>query len=303
MKHLSELLDLAKEQETMSLAVAAAEDAHVLHAVSEAAKASLINPILVGDVEKIKAIAAENSYDISSFKLVEGSSFEDSAEKAVKLVSSGEADFIMKGLCDTAIILRAVLNKDWGLRTGNLISHVMLYEVPSYHKLFILSDGGMNIAPDLEQKQQIIENAVTVSKSFGNEQVKVACLAAKEKVNEKMQATVDAAELQKRCEQGVFEDGVIVEGPMALDLAFSKEAAVIKKYESKISGDIDVLLFPNIEMGNGVGKALSYLANGSSAGVVMGASVPIVLVSRADDYETKLKSIALGSVIAAYVKK
>ncbi len=302
MRHLKDLQELAKKQETMTLAVAAAEDAHVLHAVIEAAKMDIVNPILVGDESKIKEIAAEHSYDISSYRIVQGDSLQDSAEKAVKLVSGGEADFLMKGLCDTSIIMRAALNKEWGLRTGNLISHVMVYDVPTYHKLIVNTDGGMNIAPTLEQKVQIIKNGVIVAKSLGVEEVKVACLAAKEKVSDKMPATIDAAELQKKCEAGEFGEGVIVEGPLALDLAFSKESAEIKKFESKIAGDVDMLLFPFIEMGNGIGKALTYLANADSAGIIMGAAKPIVLVSRADTYDVKLNSISLGSVIASYIK-
>lgn len=302
MKHLKDLQELARKQETMILSVAAAEDQHVLHAVVEAAKIDIVKPVLVGNEDKIKSIAKENSYDISSYKIVNTNSLEESAEVAVKLVSSGEADFLMKGLCDTSIIMKAVLNKEWGLRTGKLISHVMVYEVPAYHKLLLHTDGGMNISPDLEQKKQILENALIVAKSLGIKQTKVACVAAKEKVSDKMPATVDAAELQKMAENGEFGDDVIVEGPLALDLAFSKESAKIKNFDSKISGDVDMLLFPNIEMGNGVGKAMTYLANSESAGIIMGASKPIVLVSRADTYEAKLNSIALGSLIASYVK-
>jgi phosphate butyryltransferase len=178
----------------------------------------------------------------------------------------------------------------------------MVYEVPHYHKLIYLTDGGMNIEPTFEEKVKITENAVDVCRALGVETVKVAAIAAKEKVNEKMPTTVDARKLQDLSVEGVFGTDVIVEGPLALDLAVSKESAVVKKFESKIAGDVDVLLVPTIEVGNGIGKTLTYLAGADSAGIIMGAKVPVVLVSRADSYEAKLNSIALGSVIAAYKK-
>jgi phosphate butyryltransferase len=223
----------------------------------------------------------------------------EAAEISVKLVSDGKADFIMKGLLDTAILLKAVLNKDIGLRTESQLSHVMVYEVPTYHKLLYLTDGGMNIEPTFEEKVKITKNSIDVARALGNTNIKIAALAAKEKVNPKMQATVDADKLQTMSREGEFGQGVILEGPLAFDLAISKEAALIKGFKSEISGETDILLVPTIEVGNGIGKTLAYLANAKSAGVVMGAKVPVVLVSRADSYESKLYSIALGSVIAA----
>ncbi len=297
---LNQLLDAAKKGETMRLVVAAAEDSEVLHAVVRAAEENLIVPILVGDTAKIKEIAKNNNLNIGSYRLIETDSLEESALKSVALVSAGEGDFLMKGLIDTAILLKAVLDKDVGLRTDSQLSHVMVYEIPLYHKLVYMTDGGMNISPDLEAKVKILKNAVAVAKALGNKMVKVACLAAKEKVNPKMPATVDARALQDKCQTGEFGKGVIVEGPLAVDLAFSKAAADTKGFKSDIAGETDVLLVPNIEVGNGIGKTLTYLAGAKSAGIIMGARVPVVLVSRADDYETKLNSIALGSVIAKY---
>ncbi len=297
-KKLSQLIDAAKEQKTMTLVVAAADDDDVLQAVVKAAEEDIITPILVGDVDSIKAAAARAKVSIDGYEIVPGNTLEEIAKTSVALVSEGRADFLMKGLIDTSILLKAVLNKDYGLRTDSLLSHVMLYDVPSYHKLVCLTDGGMNIAPDLEAKKKIIDNAATVVQSLGTEKVNVACIAAKEKVNPKMPATVDAKALEEKCTRGEFADGVVVEGPLAMDLAFSKEAAEVKKFASEIAGDTDIILAPNIEVGNGIGKTLTYLAGATSAGIVMGAKVPIVLVSRADDYETKLNSIALGSVIA-----
>jgi len=298
-KKLDELMAVAKGQKRMRLAVAAAEDADVLGAVVAAAQQGIVEPILVGDLAAMDAIAEKEGLNLSQFERVASESLEASAAISVQMVSSGKADFLMKGLIDTAILLKAVLNKETGLRTDSLLSHVMVYEVPSYHKLIYLTDGGMNIEPDLEAKAKIIANAVATAKALGTEVVKVACLAAKEKVNPQMPVTVDARALQERGEAGEFGENVIVEGPLALDLAFSKEAAEVKKFKSAISGDTDVLLVPNIEVGNGIGKALTYLAKAESAGVIMGAKAPVVLVSRADSYEAKLYSIALGSVIAA----
>lgn len=301
-KSVRDLLDQAKKGQKMNLVVAAAQDDDVLFAVCKAAEEGVITPILVGDQPAIEAIAKEQNLDISGYEVIHEPELNDSARTAVKLVSEGKGDFLMKGLIDTAILLKAVLDKEIGLRSDRLLSHVMIYEVPHYHKLIFLTDGGMNIEPTYEQKIQITQNAIDACKAMGGEFVKVAALAAKEKVNEKMPATVDGRKLQDLCEEGYFGENVIVEGPLALDLAVSEEAAKVKKFSSKIAGDTDVLLVPTIEVGNGIGKSLTYLAGAESAGIIMGAKVPVVLVSRADSYEAKLNSIALGSVIAAYNK-
>lgn len=296
---LKGLLEL-KSKGRMKLAVVASHDEEVLEAVVESSKLGITDPILIGDKEKTIAIAKEKGLDISEYKIIDEKDLNMAAEIGVKMVSNGEANFIMKGLVDTSILLKAVLNKEWGLRTKSLLSHVMVYQIPSYNKLIYLTDGGMNLQPTLEDKVKIIENAVLVAKALGRDEVKVACLAAKEKVDPKMIATVDANELKIMYEEGKFSKGTIVDGPMALDLAVSSASAAIKGYKSLVSGDADILLVPNIEMGNGIGKSITYFAEGKSAGIVMGAKVPIVLVSRADDHETKLYSIALGSTVAAY---
>lgn len=293
-------MKVAQKQSTMRLSVAAAQDEDVLLAVCDAAEKGIVEPVLVGNVEEIKGIAEKNNLNISAYELIEANELVDAARKAVELVSSGKADFVMKGLIDTSILLKAVLDKEIGLRTDSQLSHVMVYDVPAYHKLIYLTDGGMNITPDLEAKVKIAKNAVHVVKAMGNETVKVACLAAKEKVNEKMPATVDAAELAKMGQQGEFGENVLVEGPLAFDLAVSEDAAKVKKFKSDIAGDVDVLLVPTIEMGNGIGKTMTYFANADSAGIIMGAKAPVVLVSRADTASAKLNSIALGSIIAAY---
>lgn len=299
-KKLDEILDVVRASAgaRKRLALVAAEDADALQAVCSAAAAGIVQPILVGDAAKMKAIADENSLDISAFEIVPADSLADSADKACRLIADGKADFLMKGLLDTSIILKAVLNKEFGLRTGSLLSHVMVYESPFYHKLLLLTDGGMNIAPNLEEKKQIVGNAVTCAKALGIECVKVAALAAKEKVNEKMQATVDADALQAMCRAGEFGEGVILEGPLALDLAVSAEAARIKGFRSDVAGDADVLLVHDIGMGNGIGKALTYLGNARAAGCIMGAKVPVVLTSRADTADVKLYSIAFATLAA-----
>lgn len=278
------------------LSVAAAHDEEVLLAVRDACDMNIIKAILIGEEDKIRKIASEIKFDLSKVEVINESDLKLCAEKAVKLVSSGKADYVMKGLLDTSIILKEVLNKEYGLRTDSLLSHVMIYEVPSYHKLLILTDGGMNIDPDVSQKKKIADNAIKAAKSLGIGTVKVACLAAKEKVNPKMQATLDADEMKSMYKDGMFGKGVVVEGPIAFDLAISEEACKIKGYESEVGGDADILLVPAIETGNGIGKALTYMANAKSAGIIMGAKAPVVLVSRADTHESKLYSIAYGAI-------
>lgn len=298
-KNFEQLLEVAKTQKKMRLAVAAAEDNDSLGAVMKACEMGLVEPILIGNVSQIQEIAKTEQIDLKEATLIPAEDIYESAKIAVKMVKNGEADFLMKGLLDTAVLLKAVLDKENGLRTNSQLSHVMIYDVPSYHKFIYLTDGGMNIDPTLEEKVKIVQNAVVVAKALGVETVKVACIAAKEKVNEKMPATVDAKALENMCKDGMFGEGVLVEGPLAFDLAVSEEAAKVKGFKSEIAGDTDILMVPNIEVGNGIGKTMTYMAKAESAGVIMGAKVPVVLTSRADSYETKLNSIALGSVIAA----
>ena len=296
-KKLDDIFDELKScNEKAVLSVAAAHDEEVLLAVKDACEMNIIKAILIGEEDKIRKIADEIKFDLTDVEVINECDLKLCAEKAVKLVSSGKADYVMKGLLDTSIILKEVLNKEYGLRTDSLLSHVMIYEVPSYHKLLILTDGGMNINPDVSQKKKIVDNAIKAAKSLGIDTVKVACLAAKEKVNPKMQATLDADELKTMCKDRMFGKGAIVEGPIAFDLAVSEEACKIKGYESEVGGDADILLVPNIETGNGIGKALTYMANAKSAGIIMGAKAPVVLVSRADTHESKLYSIAYGAI-------
>lgn len=296
-KKLDDIFNELKScNEKAVLSVAAAHDEEVLLAVKDACEMNIIKAILIGEEGKIREIAGNIKFDLTDVEVIDESDLKLCAEKAVKLVSSGKADYVMKGLLDTSIILKEVLNKEYGLRTDSLLSHVMIYEVPSYHKLLVLTDGGMNINPDVSQKKKIADNAIKAAKSLGIETVKVACLAAKEKVNPKMQATLDADELKSMYKDGMFGKNVVVEGPIAFDLAVSEEACKIKGYDSEVGGDADILLVPNIETGNGIGKALTYMANAKSAGIIMGAKAPVVLVSRADTHESKLYSIAYGAI-------
>lgn len=297
-KNFDEMLSIVKNNRKMKLAVAAAQDKDVIEAVILASKDNLVEPILVGDEAAIRKILDEvdNSYD---FRIINEPDVIESAKTAVSLVRNGEADFLMKGAIQTADIMRAVLDKENGLRTDSLISHVMVYEVPSYEKLLFLTDGGVNVAPNLEQKIKILENAIKVCKAMGLDRIYTAALAGAETVNPKIPATVDAEALANMKDKWA-ETNTVVEGPVALDLAISKNACIHKGYKGEGGGKADILLVPYYEVGNALGKSLTYFANAKSAGIIMGAKVPIVLVSRADTSETKLLSIALGSIIANY---
>ncbi|MEF9991256.1 MAG: bifunctional enoyl-CoA hydratase/phosphate acetyltransferase [Peptostreptococcaceae bacterium] len=297
-RNLNDIISELKVNKRMKLAVAAAQDKEVLQAVLDAMNMNIIEPILVGNKDEIKKIANDLNLSLANINIIDANTYEECAEVAVKLVSSKKADFLMKGILDTSILLKSVLNKEYGLRTDSLLSHVMIYEIPTYHKLLILTDGGMNINPNYEQKEKIVKNAIKACKALKINNIKIAALAAKEKIDNKMQATVDAQKLQQASESGVFGNSVILEGPLALDLAISLQASKVKKFKSEVSGDVDVVVVPTIEVGNGIGKSLTYLANAKSAGVVMGAKAPIVLVSRADSHESKLYSIAYGALIS-----
>ncbi len=297
MKYLEEIYNLAKG-DPLNLAVVAAEDEAILRAVIQATEDELIKPILVGDEKIIKDILKSLNYE-KEISILPASSQEEGAQLVMKKAALGEVDFLMKGLLDTSIILKALLNKEYGLRDKKVLSHMMLYEMNSYPKLLGLSDGGMNLAPSYEEKKAILENGIELFKALDYKVIKVAALAAKEKVSDKMPATLDARRLQEE----VKEEGVIVEGPLALDLVFSKEAAEIKNFSTKIAGDVDFILVPTIETGNALGKSFSHVGGAKSAGVIMGAKLPLVLVSRADSFQAKLYSIALGKVIAKYRKE
>lgn len=296
MKTVKDIIEAARKAGKKRVAVAAAHEESALEAVVDAAKHGLIDPILIGDTAELEKLAKAMGADLSGFKVIEEKDFAKAAAKAVELVKSGQADMLMKGVLDTSILLKAVLNKENGLNAGRLTSHVAVMEVPTYHKLLIVTDAAININPDIPGKMDIIQNAVQVSKALGVDIPKVALLAAVEKVNfEKMPCTADAAIITQMNRRGQLK-GCIVDGPLALDNAISAESAKIKKIVSDVAGDADILVTPDIEAGNILYKCLLDLGQAKGACIVVGAAKPVVLTSRADTAETKLASIALAAL-------
>ncbi len=295
LSNFQQVIDEAKKRGGGTVAIAGAEGRAVLEAVKIGQDVGILKPIFVGDQKKIEQISSEMDFDLSGISIHPAVDEADAADKAVALVDSGEADSLMKGKVPTPTLLKAVLNKAYNLRTGRLLSHIAMFQVPSYHKLLLTTDGGMVIRPTLEQKADILRNAVSVILKLGITQPKVAVLAAIENVNPDMPETRDAADIQSMSQKGEFGN-VIVEGPLALDIAVSREAAKIKGVESMVSGDPDILLVPDIASGNILGKSLWHLAKALSAGLVVGARKPIILLSRSDNAQTKLNSMALAIV-------
>ncbi len=279
------------------MAVAAAAEGDVLRAVTAARDRRLIEPVLVADADDLARIADEEEIDIAGMPVEAVSDMEASARRAVSIVASGDAAMLMKGLVDTSVLLHAVLDRVNGLRAGSVLSHLALFEIAGYPRPLAITDAAMNIAPGYETKRAILENAVSFLHALGYEEPKVAVLAAKEKVNERMSATVDAAALKEANRRGEIT-GCIVDGPFALDNAVSVEAARTKGIESPVAGEADILLAPQIESGNVLYKALAFLAESRNAGVIVGARAPIVLTSRADSERAKLDSIALAALAA-----
>lgn len=298
MNDFQSLQTMAQKKEPQCIAVAQAGDKEVLLAIQAAQQKGIIKPILVGNKDEILRIAAEIGYSLTNAPIIHADSAQEACVLAVKEITEKRATILMKGLVDTSVILKAVLNKDAQLRTGRVLSHVACFQLPKYHKLLFVTDAAMNIAPSIEEKKQITENAVHLLHSLGVSVPKVAVLCAKEKVNEKMPATVEAQSLVDMNEKGEIKD-CIVGGPFALDNAVSKEAAHHKGIHHPVAGDADILLVPDIEAGNILYKALAFLAESENAGVIVGAKIPIVLTSRADSDEAKYNSIALAVVMAA----
>ena len=290
---LSQLIGLAKAKAGVVVAVAQAADKEVLEAVVNAKKEGIANAVLTGNKEKIQKILAEIGANADDFTIIEAETDEECAFKAVEQIRACNANILMKGLLSTGTFMKAVINRDTGLRTGKTISHTMFYEVPSYGKLLCLTDGGMNTFPDLEKKADILENAIEVVKKLGIEKPSVACVCGAENVDPKVQSTLDADELSK---MERFNDAIVY-GPVGLDLAISKEAVHHKGYKNENAGYADILLVPTYEVGNGIGKAMTYFAGAKSAGIVVGAKAPIVLVSRSDNAEAKMLSIALAAMM------
>lgn len=294
---LSMLKERLKGKPLRRIAVAAAEDLQVLTAIKRAVEDNIVMPLLVGNREKIEALAREIDLPLDRVEIVDNQGEAAlSAQMAAGLIRDGRADVLMKGSVGTADLLRAVLDKGNGLRTESLLSHVAFFESPYYHKLLCVTDVAMNIAPDLDAKVQILNNAVEACHRIGIAKPKVAAVAAVEVVNPKMQATVDAAALKEMNQTGEI-GGCVVDGPLAIDLAVNAEAARIKSIEGDVAGDADIILAPAIEAGNMFYKALNFLGGAKSAAVIMGAKVPVVLTSRSDDDDTKYFSIVLAAAM------
>ena len=291
LKNFDDLLQQAKKLKKVKVSVAAAEDEAVLTAVKYASDLGFIDPILVGDEEKIKSIASK--IELKNYEVVNSTSAEESAKIAVKLVKENKAKVLMKGLVNTSVYLRAILNRENGLRSGRLLSLLAVYELPQYHKLLYCTDSGIHVAPDLKQKKDIMTNALLSMKSIGIENPKTAILTANEMLDPKVQSTVDADALVKMVNNNEIPS-CIAEGPIAFDVAFDEHAAKHKGIDSKIAGDVDLLVFPNIETGNVLGKSWLRFNNAKWAGIVLGATNPVILGSRSDTAEIKVNSIALA---------
>ena len=285
-------------REPYIVSVAAAEDKELLLAVKTAAELGFVRPVLTGDPKAVGEICAD--IGLKPLDILEAHGEEEAVAVAVKSVREGGAQVLMKGLVNTSIYMRGILNKEQGLRTGRLLSMMAVYEAPGYHKLVYCSDSGINVAPNLEQKKDILKNILLATKSIGLETPKVAALTANEMVDPKIQSTVDAAGLVEYVASGALGPDLscIIEGPIAFDVAFDPHAADHKKLDSKITGETDIVIFPNMEAGNIMGKSWIHLCRCRWAGIVLGATHPVILGSRADTPEIKLNSIALACLAA-----
>lgn len=295
------LLERCARLDPVPTAVAHPCEQTALAGAIEAAQNRLITPILVGPTAKIEAIANSSRIDLHEVQIVDTPHSQASAAKAVELVREGRAELLMKGSLHTDELLGAVVARETGLRTGRRISHAFVMDVPTYHKVLIVTDAAINIAPAFEEKADICQNAIDLAISLGREQPKVAILAAVETVTSKMPATIDAAALCKMADRGQITGGIL-DGPLAFDNAISKQAADIKRIRSAVAGDPDILLVPDLEAGNMLAKQLTFLAGADSAGLVLGARVPIILTSRADSVRSRIASCAVA-VLAAYARR
>ena len=291
------LIETAKALKPVPTAVAHPCDESSLSGAVDAAKLGLIKPILVGPRAKIEAVARQFKLDISGYELVDAPHSNAAAAKAVELVRAGKAEALMKGSLHTDELMAEVVRKDTGLRTARRISHCFVMDVPSHPDALIISDAAVNIAPTLEDKVDIVQNAIDLAKALGAPEVRVAILSAMETVNPKVPSTIEAAALCKMADRGQITGGIL-DGPLALDNAISPEAAQIKKIVSPVAGRANVLIVPDLEAGNMLAKSLSFLAGADSAGIVLGAKVPIILTSRADSVIARLASCAVAVLVA-----
>jgi len=291
------LIEAAKALEPVTTAVAHPCDESSLAGAVDAAKLGLIKPILVGPKAKIAAVAKEFKLDISRYELVDAPHSHAAAAKAVELVQAGKAEALMKGSLHTDELMAEVVRKDTGLRTGRRISHCFVMDVPTHPDALIISDAAVNIAPTLEDKVDIVQNAIDLARALRFKEVRVAILSAMETVNPKVPSTIEAAALCKMADRGQITGGIL-DGPLALDNAINPEAAEIKRIASPVAGRANVLIVPDLEAGNMLAKSLSFLAGADSAGIVLGAKVPIILTSRADSVEARLASCAVAVFVA-----
>jgi phosphate acetyltransferase len=292
------LLERCRTLRAVPTAVVHPCEATALSGAIDAAARGLIEPILVGPAARIRAVAAATGIDLGNARIVDAPHSHASAAAAVALVRSAEAQLLMKGSLHTDELLAAVVARESGLRTGRRLSHAFVMDVPTYHKVLIVTDAAINISPTLEEKADICQNAIDLAVTLGRARPKVAILAAVETITSRMPATIDAAALCKMADRGQIRDGIL-DGPLAFDNAISGEAAAIKGIQSAVSGDPDILLAPDLEAGNILAKQLTFLANADSAGIVLGARVPIVLTSRADSVSARIASCAVAALVAA----
>ncbi len=291
------LLTRCASLEPIPTAVAHPCEASALTGAVEAAEKGLIAPLLVGPAAEIKATADAAGLDLSKLEIVDAPDSHAAAARAVALVREGKAEILMKGSLHTDELMSAIVSREGGLRTGRRISHVFVMDVPTYHKVLIVTDAAINIAPTLEDKVDICQNAIDLAVSLGLERPKVAILAAVETVTSKMPATIDAAALCKMADRGQIKRGIL-DGPLAFDNAINRQAAETKGIRSEVAGDPDILLAPDLEAGNILAKQLSFLANADSAGMVLGARVPVILTSRADSVRSRIASCAVANLVA-----
>ncbi|GEO40064.1 phosphotransacetylase [Skermanella aerolata] len=291
------LIALTRENPAIPTAVAHPCDDASLRAAVEAAEAGIIVPILTGPAVKIRATAEKAGLNIARYEIVDAPHSHGAAEEAVFLVRTGRAELLMKGSLHTDELMSEVMKRDTGLRTGRRVSHAFIMDVPTYPKPLVITDAAINIQPTLEDKVDIIQNAIDLARALGIENPKVAILSAVETVNPKIPSTIEAAALCKMAERGQITGGVL-DGPLALDNAISEEAARIKGIDSPVAGHADILVVPNLEAGNMLAKNLTFLANADAAGIVLGARVPIILTSRADSVMTRMASCAVAALYA-----
>jgi phosphate butyryltransferase len=297
-QNFREVIQRAQKNSPIPLSVAAAHDQEVLLAVKEATALGIISPILIGKIDKMAEIAEKINLDLLAYHIHAAETEEEASYIAAKLAHQGKVKMMMKGAVNSTPFLKAVLHKDFQLKTGHIFSHLSSFEIPGIEKLIFMTDGGLNIAPNLLQKIDIILNSIEFFTQISIHDPKIALLAANERTSEKMPVTTEAREIVALIKTQI-PDSCVIEGPLPLDLAISKKSLHHKGIKSEMNGDADLLVVPNIEAGNIFGKSITYYAHGIMAGIVLGAKVPLVLNSRSDSSEAKLASIALGAIAAA----